>query len=60
MSVAQARAAELIEPPPVGIPYSVALEGSKKTGRSNVYRNWNHTDSLLTSLDPEVCCLVGI
>ena len=48
------RAQELGVPPPVGSPYSVALPGSEKSGRSKVYRHWRFQDSLLKTLDPEV------
>lgn len=54
MSVASAKAAELIKPPPTGAPYSVALRDSEKPGRTKVYRNWRYTDGLLDTLDPKV------
>lgn len=48
------RADELRSPPPKGTPYSVALPGSEKPGRSKVYRAWNMQKELLTTLDPQV------
>lgn len=47
-------AKELGGPPPVGSPYSVALPGSEKPGRSKVYRHWGFQDGLLKTLDPKV------
>ncbi|KAH8883347.1 long-chain fatty-acid-CoA ligase [Thozetella sp. PMI_491] len=35
-------------------PYSVALPNSKKPGRSDVYRHWLFTDSLLETIDPNI------
>ncbi|KAI9815692.1 MAG: hypothetical protein M1827_002088 [Pycnora praestabilis] len=49
-----ARAKEIMVPPPPGSPYSVALPGSKKEGRSKVYRHWRFKDGLLHSLDPSI------
>ncbi|KAH8691114.1 putative AMP-binding enzyme [Talaromyces proteolyticus] len=49
-----AKAEELRTPPPKGKPYSVALPGSEKPGRSKVYRAWNSHKELLVSLDPKV------
>ncbi|KAL1968748.1 hypothetical protein VTN77DRAFT_1574 [Rasamsonia byssochlamydoides] len=48
------RAEELRQPPPKGTPYSVALPGSEKPGRSKVYRAWNMQKELLTTLDPQI------
>lgn len=42
------------KPPPKGQPYSVALPGSEKPGRSKVYRHWLCKDGLLETLDPNV------
>lgn len=53
-SLAATRSAELARPPPPGAPYSVALEGSEKEGRSQVYRHWRFKDAILESLDPTV------
>ncbi|KAI9725514.1 MAG: hypothetical protein M1828_003185 [Chrysothrix sp. TS-e1954] len=39
-------------PPPPGAPHSIALPGTKKDGRSDVYRHWRFTDGLLQTLDP--------
>lgn len=39
--------------PPRGQPYSVALPGSKKEGRSPVYRHWRGQDKLVETLDPD-------
>jgi long-chain acyl-CoA synthetase len=47
-------AKKLTPPPPPGSPYSVALPGSQKEGRSAVYRHWRQVDGLLKTLDPEV------
>jgi len=41
-------------PPPRGSPHSVALPGTKKEGRSAIYRHWRFQDKLLESLDPAV------
>lgn len=49
------RADELRQSPPKGTPYSVALPGTEKPGRSKVYRAWNATEGVLKSLDPQVC-----
>lgn len=48
--------------PPVGSPYSVALPGSEKRGRSKVYRHWRFQDSLFKTLDPKVsvCDCLGV
>jgi hypothetical protein len=48
------RAADFSKPPPIGQPHSVALPGSKKEGRSAVYRHWRFQDELLKTLDPAV------
>ncbi|PPJ55207.1 hypothetical protein CBER1_05683 [Cercospora berteroae] len=48
------KAAELVQPPPVGAPYSVAVPHSKLEGRSAVYRHWRQKDGVLHSLDPEI------
>lgn len=40
--------------PPAGTPYSVAIPGTEKPGRSKVYRAWNAQDELLVTLDPKV------
>lgn len=53
-NVAMKTAAELLAPPPVGAPYSIALEGSEQPGRSKVYRHWRAKDALLETLDPAV------
>ncbi|KAF5866528.1 hypothetical protein ETB97_011413 [Aspergillus alliaceus] len=49
-----ARATELNQEPPNGIPYSVAISGSEKPGRSKVYRAWNAQKELVKSLDPKI------
>ncbi|CAL5872257.1 uncharacterized protein PFLUO_LOCUS6518 [Penicillium psychrofluorescens] len=49
-----AKAEELKQEPPKGTPYSVALPGSEKPGRSRVYRAWNSQKELLQTLDPQV------
>ncbi|KAK4980760.1 hypothetical protein LTR28_002245, partial [Elasticomyces elasticus] len=51
MSVAFEKAKEIMLPPPPGAPYSVALEGSQRHGRSKVYRHWRFKDALVTTLD---------
>ncbi|KAF1918210.1 hypothetical protein BDU57DRAFT_514861 [Ampelomyces quisqualis] len=49
------RAAELHDPPAKGQPYSVALPGTQREGRSAVYRHFRFTDKpLLASLIPEI------
>ncbi|BCR98986.1 putative AMP-binding enzyme [Aspergillus luchuensis] len=48
------RADELRQSPPKGTPYSVALPGTEKPGRSKVYRAWNATEGVLKSLDPQI------
>lgn len=46
--------AQLLRPPPPrGQPYSVALPGTKKEGRTAVYRHWRVQDKLIENLDPE-------
>ncbi|KAL1306160.1 hypothetical protein AAFC00_004267 [Neodothiora populina] len=54
MSAALAKAEELERPPPANEPYSVAQPGSEQSGRSKTYRNFNHQESLLKTLDPQV------
>ncbi|KAI9886061.1 MAG: Peroxisomal membrane protein pex16 [Watsoniomyces obsoletus] len=49
-----AKVKELMVPPPPGTPYSVALPGSEREGRSKVYRHWRFQDALLETLDPEI------
>jgi long-chain acyl-CoA synthetase len=41
-------------PPPKGQAYSIALPGTNKPDRSNVYRHWLCKDGLLETLDPNV------
>ncbi|KAH7089777.1 long-chain-fatty-acid-CoA ligase 1 [Paraphoma chrysanthemicola] len=49
------RARELHPPPPKGQPYSVALPGTQKEGRSAIYRHWRFADKpLLASLVPDI------
>ena len=48
------RAKLIAAPPPPGSPYSIALVGSEKEGRSAVYRHWRFKDGLLDTLDPHV------
>lgn len=44
-----------IPAPPPGQPHSVTVPGSKKEGRSEVYRHWRVADGpLLSNLDPNV------
>lgn len=40
--------------PPPGTPYSVAIPGTEKPGRSKIYRAFNAQDELLLTLDPKV------
>lgn len=49
-----AQVKELTVPPPPGAPYSIALPGSEKEGRSKVYRHWRFQHALLETLDPQV------
>ncbi|KAA8647552.1 hypothetical protein EYZ11_010878 [Aspergillus tanneri] len=49
-----ARAEELRQEPPKGIPYAIALPGTEKPGRSKVYRAHNTQKELVKSLDPKV------
>lgn len=51
---AVAEATKLIQPPPLGSPYSIPLPNSQQTGRSQVYRHWRRGDGMLYSLDPAV------
>ncbi|KAF2840289.1 long-chain-fatty-acid-CoA ligase/ protein binding protein [Patellaria atrata CBS 101060] len=48
------RAATLQPPPPKGSPHGVALPGTKRDGRSAIYRHWRFQDELLKTLDPSV------
>ncbi|KAL4993658.1 hypothetical protein BDV10DRAFT_178593 [Aspergillus recurvatus] len=48
------RAAELTEEPPKGKPYSVAIPGTQKDGRSPIYRSWWSQKELVKTLDPNV------
>ncbi|KAL9086645.1 MAG: hypothetical protein Q9159_004054 [Coniocarpon cinnabarinum] len=41
-------------PPPPGQPHSVPLPGSKREGRSEVYRHWRFVDGLIQTLT-EIC-----
>lgn len=50
-----AKAQELKESPPKGMPYSVAIPGTEQPGRTPVYRAWNAQKELLSTLDPQVC-----
>lgn len=52
--VAVEAAGEYRVPPPPGAQHSVAIPGSKLPGRSEVYRHWRFTESLLATLDPAV------
>ncbi|KAJ6004820.1 hypothetical protein N7540_012619 [Penicillium herquei] len=47
------KAGELKEPPK-GKPYSVAIPGTEKPGRSPIYRAWSAQKELIKSLDPKV------
>ncbi|PLN77087.1 acetyl-CoA synthetase-like protein [Aspergillus taichungensis] len=49
-----ARADELRQEPRKGKPYSVALPGTEKPGRSRIYRAWNTQKGLVKTLDPQV------
>ncbi|KAE8401103.1 hypothetical protein BDV37DRAFT_285947 [Aspergillus pseudonomiae] len=49
-----ARADELRQEPPKGSPYSVALPGTEKPGRSKVYRAYLAQKELVRTLDPQV------
>lgn len=53
-SVAIDNARKMAPPPPPGSPYSVALSGTQKEGRSAVYRHWRQADGVLHTLDPEI------
>lgn len=48
------RAKDMVPPPPPGAPYSVAVPGTEKQGRSAVYRHWRQKDGVLHSLDQSV------
>lgn len=51
--VPSVRAAKLWRPPPPhGQPYSVELPGSKRDGRTNVYRHWRAQGGLVENMDP--------
>ncbi|KAI7283964.1 acetyl-CoA synthetase-like protein [Hortaea werneckii] len=48
-------AARLTPGPPPGAPYSVAVPGSEKPGRTPVYRHWRRRDEgPVTTLDPSI------
>ncbi|PKY03969.1 acetyl-CoA synthetase-like protein [Aspergillus campestris IBT 28561] len=49
-----ARAEELRQEPRKGKPYSVAIPGTEKPGRSPIYRAWNTQKGLVKTLDPQV------
>lgn len=49
-----ARADELRKEPPRGAPYSVALPGTEKPGRSKIYRAHSAQKELVKTLDPQV------
>ncbi|KAF2397102.1 acetyl-CoA synthetase-like protein [Trichodelitschia bisporula] len=53
-TVSLKRAAELQPPPTPGSPYSVTVPGSKREGRTEVYRHWRFRDGLLETLDPAI------
>lgn len=48
------KAEEFHKPPEKGAPHSIALSGSKQSGRTAVYRHWRSQDGLLETLDPSV------
>ncbi|KAH3292456.1 hypothetical protein KXW74_002343 [Aspergillus fumigatus] len=48
------RAEELRQEPPKGTPYSVAIPGTERPGRSKIYRAWNLQNELLKTLDPKI------
>lgn len=54
-----AKAEELKQPPPKGVPYSVGIPGTEQSGRSRVYRAWNYQKDLLKTLDPQVRVYLG-
>jgi long-chain acyl-CoA synthetase len=54
-----ARAAELTQEPPKGKPYSVAIPGTEKEGRSPIYRSWWTQKELVKTLDPNVRIKLG-
>lgn len=45
---------EVLVPPPVGSPYSVAIPGTEEVDRSATYRHWRFKDELVETLDPKV------
>lgn len=53
-TLALERASEIQKPPPPGAPQSVQVPGSKREGRSEVYRHWRFQDGLLATLDPSI------
>jgi len=53
-SLAIRKAKEFRQTPKQGEPYSVAVPGSQKEGRSPVYRHWRFKDGLLETLDPAI------
>jgi len=55
-----AKAEELKQPPPKGVPFSVGIPGTEQSGRSRVYRAWNYQKELLKTLDPQVCVYLGL
>lgn len=57
-AAAQAKINELIAPPPPGTPHGVAIPGSERPNRSQIYRHWQFTNQpLLETLDPAVTTL---
>jgi long-chain acyl-CoA synthetase len=54
MEAMQKTLGQLKEGPPDGVPFSVALRGSRQPGRSPVYRHWMYQDALLTSIESNI------
>lgn len=55
INLACQRAYDIAEPPPHGQPHSLPVPGSKKEGRSAIYRHWRYVDKpIVKTLDESI------